>query len=136
MQIIYIPPKPSQYDLSQGTCSHVKKELHKIKDLKKKASLACALATLALTRINTYASDFNIDNFTTQVDKKGLQVLMLIQVLGYWAAILFAAIDILKNIKKQDTPAIIAIVLKYVTIYTILYALPWIFDLVKTLFVF
>lgn len=136
MQIVYIPPKPSQYSVDQATYTNVQKELHKVKSLKKKTSLACALVTLSLTQINTYASDLNIDQFTSQVDAKGLQLLSLIQALGYWAAILFAGIDILKNLKKQDTPAIIAVVLKYVTIYAILYALPWIFDLIKTLFVF
>lgn len=136
MQIVYIPPKPSQYCVDQATYTNVQKELHKVRSLKKKTSLACALVTLSLTQINTYASDLNIDQFTSQVDAKGLQLLSLIQSLGYWAAILFAGIDILKNLKKQDTPAIIAVVLKYVTIYAILYALPWIFDLIKTLFVF
>lgn len=136
IEICYCPPRPSRYSLDQNITIEVKHELLKIKNLRKRTGVAGAMLTIALGNMNVYAQDLNITEFTGKVDEVGNQALNLIQSLGYWAAILFAAIDILKNIKKQDTPGIVAVVLKYITIYGILYALPWIFGLIKTLFAF
>lgn len=134
--IYYIPPQPSRYVLDQDVQLQAKLGLLRIKNLKKRIGVAGAMLTIALGNMTVYAQELNINEFTGKVDEMGNQALSLIQSLGYWAAILFAAIDILKNIKKQDTPGIVAVVLKYITIYGILYALPWIFSLIKTLFVF
>ena len=135
--IYYIPPVKSNYELDPGTVGAAKRELLQINSLKRRLGTAVAFATIAVSNINmVMAQSISVEEFTTRVDEKGMQVLALIQSLGYWAAILFAAVDIIKNIKKQDTAGIVAVVLKYVTIYGVLYALPWIFDLIKTLFAF
>lgn len=135
--IYYISPVKSNYDLYPDTVGVAKRELLKINSLRRRFGTAIAFATIAVSNINMImAQSISVEEFTTRVDEKGMQVLTLLQSIGYWAAILFAAVDIIKNIKKQDTAGIVAVVLKYVTIYGVLYALPWIFDLIKTLFAF
>lgn len=130
MKICYISPKR---DLT--VFDEAKKELYRIKDVKKRVAIAGAITTISLCNINELlAKDLKIAKFTQKVDSVGNQFLELVQLVGYWAALIFAGIDVIKNIKKQDIAGSVAIVLKYVFVGSMLYALPWIFDLFKDMF--
>ncbi len=128
MQICYIPYKKSIYDQARS-------KLNKLSP-KERAGIASALTIIAAGQLNAlYAKGLNVAEFTKRIDTKGLEILGLIQVVGYWAAIIFAAIDIVKSIKKQDIAGVIAIAAKYAITFGLLYALPAIFDMIKVLFV-
>lgn len=133
MNIYYIPPK--QIINSKPIFQEAKDKFLKIKNKKRRNQIAMIIIGIALSNINELlAKDLKINEFTKKVNSVGNQALELIQVVGYWAAIIFAGIDVIKNIKKQDIAGIISIVLKYVVMSGVLYGLPWIFDVFRELF--
>lgn len=133
MQICYIPPK-EKYSSTDFLRTQMKRELSKFKDEKTQIKLASCITTIALTNINTYANTINIETFKVRVNNKGNQILSLIQIVGYWIAIVAAAIDIIKNFRKQDIAGLFAVAFKYAALFGILKGLPWFFQLIGDLF--
>lgn len=133
MQICYIPPK-EKYSSCDFLKFQMKRELSKFKDEKTQIKLASCMATIALANINTYANTMNIETFKVRVNSKGNQILSLIQIVGYWIAIVAAAIDIIKNFRKQDIAGLFAVAFKYAALFGILKGLPWFFQLIGDLF--
>lgn len=133
MQISYISPK-EKYSSTNFLKSQMKRELSKFKDEKTQIKLTSCVATIALANINTYANTMNIETFKIRVNSKGNQILSLVQIIGYWIAIVAAAIDIIKNFRKQDIAGLFAVAFKYAALFGILKGLPWFFQLIGDLF--
>lgn len=70
----------------------------------------------------------------TRINKGGLTILSVIQGVGYWIAIIMAAQEIIKNLMQGDTKGTGKSIMKYSLGYGSLYLLPWIFDLIKSIF--
>lgn len=69
-----------------------------------------------------------------KINKGGLTILGLMQDIGYWIAIVMAAMEIIKNLMQGDTKSTGKSIIKYSLGYGSLYLLPWIFDLIKSIF--
>lgn len=133
MQICYIPPK-EKYSSNDFLKAQMKKELAKFKDEKTQLKIAACMITIALAKVNAYANTLDLEKFKTRLDKKGNQLLDIVQLVGYWIAILAAGVDIIKNFKKQDIAGLFAVAFKYAALFGILNGLPWFFDLIGDLF--
>ena len=89
---------------------------------------------IAVSQVNAYANELNLERWKTNLDTKGNQILDIIQTVGYWIAIIAAAIDTIKNFKKQDIAGLFAVAFKYAALFGLLNGLPWFFELVGDLF--
>lgn len=132
MQICYIPAK--KYSHNDFLKSQMKKELAKFHDEKTQLKIAACMITIALAKVNTFAKDLQLDKFKNNLDSKGNQILDIVQIVGYWIAIIAAAIDIIKNFKKQDIAGLFAVTFKYAALFGLLNGLPWFFELIGDLF--
>lgn len=126
IEVCYIPYNKSQYQLAREAMAKV--------TLAEAKNIIIGATFIMATTANALYAKFNVDNFTNKVDEKCSKVLIALQTIGYWAAIVFAGIDIVKNFKKQDISGIVSTVLKYFVAVIILYGLPDIFDLAKGFF--
>lgn len=126
MEVCYIPYNKSAYRIA-------KEEMARL-SIKEINSIIFGATLIMLNTMNVTMAKLNVADFTARVDKKGNEILSLIQAVGYWAAILFAGIDIVKAFKKQDMAGLIAIACKYAVSVGILYGLPDIFDIFRDLF--
>lgn len=126
IEVCYIPYNKSQYQLAREAMAKVTVEEAK--------SIIIGATFIMATTANMLYAKINVDDFTNKVDTEGFKVLKMIQSVGYWAALVFAGIDIVKNFKKQDISGIIATALKYAVAVAILYGLPDIFDLARGFF--
>lgn len=133
MQICYIPPK-EKYSSNDFLKSQMKRELAKFKDEKVQLRIAVCMITIAVSQVNLYAKDLNLEEWKKNLDKKGTQILDVVQTVGYWIAIIAAAVDIIKNFKKQDVAGLFAVAFKYAALFGILKGLPWFFTLIGDLF--
>ncbi|MBS5317430.1 MAG: hypothetical protein KHY44_13720 [Clostridiales bacterium] len=126
IEVCYIPYNKSQYQLAREAMAKV--------TLAEAKNIIIGATFIMATTANALYAKFNVDNFTNKVDEKCSKVLIALQTIGYWAAIVFAGIDIVKNFKKQDISGIVSTVLKYFVGVIVLYGLPDIFDLAKGFF--
>ena len=126
IEVCYIPYNKSQYQLAREAMAKV--------TVSEAKNIIIGATFIMATTANALYAKFNVDNFTNKVDEKCSKVLIALQTIGYWAAIVFAGIDIVKNFKKQDISGIVSTVLKYFVAVIILYGLPDIFDLAKGFF--
>lgn len=133
MQICYIPPK-EKYSRNNFLKAQMRRELAKFKDEKTKLRLLVCTMAIAVSQVNAYANELNLEKWKTNLDTKGNQILDIIQTVGYWIAIIAAAIDIIKNFRKQDIAGLFAVAFKYAALFGLLNGLPWFFELVGDLF--
>ncbi|MDF2612853.1 MAG: hypothetical protein K0S71_639 [Clostridia bacterium] len=126
VEMIYIPYKKTKYQLA-------KEEMARL-TIQEINTIVGGATFIMLCNLNMLQAKLNVSDFTNRVDEKGNEILSLIQIIGYWAAIIFAGIDIVKAFKKQDLAGITAIAVKYALAVGILYGLPDIFDMIKGLF--
>lgn len=126
IEVCYIPYNKSQCQLAREAMAKV--------TLAEAKNIIIGATFIMATTANALYAKFNVDNFTNKVDEKCSKVLIALQTIGYWAAIVFAGIDIVKNFKKQDISGIVSTVLKYFVAVIVLYGLPDIFDLAKGFF--
>jgi len=71
---------------------------------------------------------------TAKINEGGRKILSLIRDVGYWIAIILASWEIIKNLMQGDTKSTGKSIMKYSLGYGSLYLLPWIFDLIKSIF--
>lgn len=126
IEVCYIPYNKSQYQLAREAMAKV--------TLAEAKNIIIGATFIMATTANALYAKFNVDDFTNKVDEKCSKVLIALQTIGYWAAIVFAGIDIVKNFKKQDISGIVSTVLKYFVAVIVLYGLPDIFDMAKGFF--
>lgn len=123
MQIVYIAPKKSQYS-----------EIIPTKQKKVMACLSGAIV-ICLISIDCYAKDFNANGVKARISGVGNQLVDVVQFFIYWITLLCALIDIAKSVKKQDIAGVGAIVVKYGAMMGAGYSMPWIWSMIKDLFV-
>ena len=123
IKIYYIPPVDKNNYLKEVS------ELNAIKALKISTVLVGANV------LNTkYIYANNLGESIKKLDKAGNQVLGILQRVGYWGALLMAFWEVIGAIKDGDVNKIWGIAVKYALAYGTLYTLPWVFDLISTIF--
>lgn len=70
----------------------------------------------------------------TGIDKVGFTFLSILQKVGYWGCLLGCFVEILKSLMNSGSKDIWKIFMKYIAIFTILYLLPWGFNLIAEIF--
>ncbi|CAM2972991.1 hypothetical protein HAHI6034_11770 [Hathewaya histolytica] len=70
----------------------------------------------------------------SKVNKAGNVILNIVQTFGYWACIVLCIIDLLKHLFDGNTKNIGKIVSGYVVAFSAFYFIPWIFDIIKSIF--
>lgn len=133
MHICYIPPK-EKYSSDNFLKTQMKRELAKFKDEKTQIKIASCMITIALANVNAYAKELDLEKWKGNLDRKGQQILSIVQLVGYWIAIVAAGVDIIKNFRKQDIAGLFAVAFKYAALFGLLKGLPWFFDLIGDLF--
>lgn len=126
IEVCYIPYNKSQYQLAREAMAKV--------TVSEAKNIIIGATFIMVATANALYAKVNVDSFTAKVNTEGYKVLGMLQAVGYWAAIVFAGIDIVKNFKKQDISGIISTVLKYFVAVAVLYGLPDIFDLARSFF--
>ena len=126
IEVCYIPYNKSQYQI-------VREEMAKV-TLSELKSIVVGASFLMATTVNMLYAKVNVNSFTEKVNTEGFKILNMMQTIGWWAAIVFAGIDVIKNLKKQDISGIISTVLKYFVAVVVLSGLPDIFDLARSFF--
>lgn len=126
IEVCYIPFNKSQYQIAREEMATVT-----LSELK---SIVVGASFLMATTVNMLYAKVNVNNFTEKVNTEGFKILNMMQTIGWWAAIVFAGIDVIKNLKKQDISGIISTVLKYFVAVVVLSGLPDIFDLARSFF--
>lgn len=86
----------------------------------------------AVTKVN--ASAPSVEAFDQKINEAGTLFVGIIQSFGYWMCIIMCAVEILKALFQGDTRSISKIIIKYLLAFSSVYAIPWIFDLIKALF--
>ena len=74
----------------------------------------------------------NID--LSQVDVAGSSLLYIVQKFGYWSCIILCIIEIVKCLASKDANSITRAITKYVIAFGAVYFMPWLFDIIKSLF--
>jgi hypothetical protein len=71
---------------------------------------------------------------TDQIDKGGSTILTVVRHLGYWGCIIACTLEIIRTVLQGDTKSVGKCIAKYSISYGALYLLPWILDLIKSIF--
>lgn len=85
-------------------------------------ALAMVLADMKMV----YAVDMS-----QKIDKLGFMLLDIMRRLGYWTCIVMCAYEVVRSIADGEAKDIGRVSVKYVVGYLMLYALPWILDMIK-----
>lgn len=117
VEIIYIPPKK-------------KEKLTRSKLINTLKISSAVLALLIIDMQKLYANPA-----MDKLDIAGRQIFDILQRIGYWAALLMAFWETIGAIKDGDVNKVWGITVKYAMGYATLYALPWIFDMISSIFV-
>ena len=68
------------------------------------------------------------------IDVAGQKILNLIRRVGYWIAIILCSKDVLKQCMRGHMESVGSIIAMYGLSFGVLYFLPWLFDLIKSIF--
>ena len=68
------------------------------------------------------------------INVAGNKILGISRNIGYWACLIMATIEIIKALVQGDTKSITSIITKYSIGYAALFLLPWLFDLIRSIF--
>ncbi len=86
--------------------------------------------TIDLTTILSFASTPGLE----AIDTAGQTILDLIRKVGYWVGVVLCAKDILKNLMRGHLEEIGSVIAIYGVSFGVLYFLPWLFDLIQSIF--
>ena len=67
----------------------------------------------------------------SNIDVLGNRLLGIFRRLGYWTCILMCAYEVVRSISEGDAKDIGRVSVKYIVGYLMLYALPWVLDLIQ-----
>ena len=70
-----------------------------------------------------------------KVNKAGFTVLGLVQTIGYWLCLIMCVVEVLKSIMNGTSKSVVAIMVKYLLIFASLFLMPFLFDLIREIFV-
>ena len=112
--------------------SKLDKAIDHVKRNKKKYMLLVTI--IALTIDLTTVSSFALAPGTEAINVAGEKILGLIRDVGYWVAIILCSKDVLKHLMRGHMESIGSIIAIYGLSFGVLYFLPWLFDLIKSIF--
>lgn len=98
---------------------------------KKVLSTVSAMISLALIRLDTYASEatatVSLEDVKSKINEGGNYILEVGQTTGLWVAIIMAGFEIIKCIKDGDVNRVWGILTKYGMALMSLYLIEWLF---------
>lgn len=71
---------------------------------------------------------------TGKIGIAGNTILGICREIGYWACLIMCILEIVKSLMQGDSKSISKIISKYVLGFGALYLMPWLFDLIKSIF--
>ena len=71
---------------------------------------------------------------TDKINTGGFMILGVMQTIGYWLCIISCIMEILKVVMNGSSKDVGKIILKYVLVFSSLYLMPWLFNLIKVVF--
>jgi hypothetical protein len=71
---------------------------------------------------------------TVKITEAGNTILDICREIGYWACLIMCILEIIKSLLQGDTKGISKIIAKYLLGFGALYLMPWLFDLIKSIF--
>jgi hypothetical protein len=101
------------------------------KKLKKIVTFALAMV---FSSQKAYAAGDKAKDAMDRLDEGGWIILMIIRRAGYWICLILCIVEILKCLANGDLKSIGRSVGKYLIAFGILYALPWLFDIIAECF--
>ena len=129
MQICYIPAPKKNYQsrkFQQQVATFTRDLKHELKgcNAKEKLEVSTAIIAYAMFEINTLAASAP----TNGIDHAGQIIMSYIKPIAFWLGVIFAGIDVVKNIKNQDIWAIPKIVARYAIMVAAVWNMPRIFQ--------
>lgn len=118
--------------LNKEDISRLDKAIDHIKRNKRKYRLLVTI--IALTINLSTVSSFALAPGTEAINVAGEKILGLIRDVGYWVAIILCSKDVLKHLMRGRMESIGSIIAIYGLSFGVLYFLPWLFDLIKSIF--
>ena len=118
--------------LNREDISYLDKVIDHIKRNKKKYMLL--VTVIALTIDLSKFSSFELTPGVQAIDAAGQKILGLIRRVGYWIAIILCSKDVLKHCMRGHVESIGSVIAMYGLSFGVLYFLPWLFDLIKSIF--
>lgn len=98
---------------------------------KKVLSTVSAMISLALIRLDAYASEttatVSLEDVKSKINEGGNYILEVGQTVGLWVAIIMAGFEIIKCIKDGDVNRVWGILTKYGMALMSLYLIEWLF---------
>jgi hypothetical protein len=104
---------------------------HIIRNKKIKKMVIFVIACLLFAQ---HAQDVYAVGNTVKIDKAGIVILGICRNIGYWACIIMCVIEIIKTLMQGDTKGVSKVIAKYLLGFGALYLVPWMFDLIKSIF--
>lgn len=118
--------------LNMEHVSYLDKVIDHIKRNKKKYMLLVTI--IALTIDLSTITSFALTPGVQAIDAAGQKILDLIRRVGYWIAIILCSKDVLKHCMRGHVESIGSVIAMYGLSFGVLYFLPWLFDLIKSIF--
>ena len=118
--------------LNREDISYLDKVIDHIKRNKKKYMLLVTI--IALTIDLSTITSFALTPGVQAIDAAGQKILDLIRRVGYWIAIILCSKDVLKHCMRGHVESIGSVIAMYGLSFGVLYFLPWLFDLIKSIF--
>ena len=118
--------------LNKEDVSYLDKVIDHLKKNKKKNILLVTI--IALTIDLSKFSSFALAPGMNAIDEAGQKILDLIRRVGYWIAIILCSKDVLKHCMRGHVESIGSVIAMYGLSFGVLYFLPWLFDLIKSIF--
>lgn len=69
-----------------------------------------------------------------KIDEAGLVFFGIIKKMSYWLCLIGCVLEILKIVMNGQSKDVGRIIIKYLLIFSTLYIVPWMFDLIMTIF--
>ena len=108
------------------------KSIEHIKKNKKKYMTLVIL--IALTVNLSTVSAFAAAPGTAAIDAAGQKILDLVRKVGYWIGVILCSKDVLKHCMRGHMDSIGGVIAMYGMSFGALYFLPWLFDIIKSIF--
>ena len=118
--------------LNKEDISYLDKAIDHLKRNKRKYRLL--VTVIALTINLSTVSSFALTPGVASIDVAGQKILDLIRRVGYWIAIILCSKDVLKHCMRGHVESIGSVIALYGMSFGVLYFLPWLFDLIKSIF--
>lgn len=112
--------------------SKLEKMLEHLKKNKKKYLLVVVMIAISFnaSTLTVLADSASI----AAIDKAGMTILELVRKVGYWVCIIMGTKDIITNAMRGHVDRIGTVITMYALAFGALFFLPWIFDIIKSIF--